>query len=482
MNFRYFKARCFWVTVLYFVISVGCTHIPAYRNNQHSHPYNTANDAHISVHQHTLANGLKILVKEDSRSPVVVSQIWYKVGSSYESGGITGISHMLEHMMFKGTKRYAAGEFSRIIAENGGRGNAFTGRDYTAYFQTMAKSRLAISFKLEADRMHNLQLTARELSKELEVVTEERRMRTDDKPRAKMYEYFMATAFANSPYKNPVIGWPADIAHYQVVDLQKWYQRWYAPNNAVLVVVGDVKYKAVFALAEKYFANIPRHAIATTKPQTEIEQRGIRKTSVKLPSKLPFILMGYKVPALHTATHKTDAYALEVLAAILDGGNSARLATNLIRGKQIAVSASAGYNLVSRLSTLFILDATPVADKTVADIEYALKEEIVHLQTDLVSDAELQRVKAQVLANAVYERDSNFYQAMQLGLFETVGLGWQKADEYVAKINQITAEQIRYVARKYLLDDKLTVAYLQPQPMTTQKPKSKSQTAGSHYE
>jgi len=438
-----------------------------------------ANSTSVKVYERDFENGLKVLVKEDHRAPVVVSQIWYKVGSSYESGGITGISHMLEHMMFKGTEAYPAGEFSRIISENGGRENAFTGRDYTAYFQTMEKSRLEVSFKLEADRMRNLRLNADELKKELEVVTEERRMRTDDKPRSKMQEYFMAIAFSNSPYRNPVIGWPSDIANYKVEDLQKWYQGWYAPNNATLVVVGDVDSDAVFALAEKYFAHIKSSKIETIKPQAEIEQHGVRKTTVRLPAKLPYILMGYKVPVLNTVENETDAYALEVLAGILDGGNSARLASKLVRGQQIAVSAGAGYNMITRLPELFLLEATPATGKTVFDMEYALKEEIYNLKAKLVSDEELQRVKAQVLASAVYERDSNFYQAMQLGMLETVGLGWQKVAEYVDKVNQITAEQVRDAARKYLLEDKLTIAYLNPQPITEHKRKNKG-TGGRH--
>jgi zinc protease len=427
----------------------------------------------VNVHEHTLKNGLKVLVKEDQRAPVAVSQVWYKVGSSYEPNGITGSSHMLEHMMFKGTKKYPAGEFSRIIAENGGNENAFTGRDYTAYFQTMENSRLEVSFKLEADRMRNLRLDPEELKKELEVVTEERRMRTDDKPRSKTQEYFMALAFTNSPYKNPVIGWPSDIASYQVDDLQAWYDRWYAPNNAILVVAGDVNAKEVFALAEKYFADLKSSEIKPLKPRAEIEQQGERKTTIKLPAKLPYILMGYKVPVLNSVEDESDAYALEVLAGILDGGNSARLATNLVRGKQIAVSAGAGYSLSARLPDLFMLDATPAEGQSVFDLEYALKEEVNRLKRELVSDTELQRIKAQVLASSVYEKDSNFYQAMQLGLYETVGLGWQKVDEYVDQVNQITAEQIREVARKYLLDDKLTIAYLDPQPIKEQKHTSK---------
>ncbi|NOS90140.1 MAG: insulinase family protein [Methylococcaceae bacterium] len=433
--------------------------------------YNSS--AATKVAEHKLANGLKVLVQEDHRSPVVVSQVWYKVGSSYEPGGITGASHMLEHMMFKGTDKHAAGEFSRIIAENGSDENAFTGQDYTAYFQTMESSRLAVSFELEADRMRSLHLLPEELKKELEVVTEERRMRTEDNPQAKMQEHFNAMAFASSPYKHPVIGWPSDIANYTVEDLQAWYQRWYAPNNATLVVVGDVQAQAVFDLAEKYFGPLKPSDIKPLKPQTEIDQLGVRKMTIKVPAKLPSIVMGYKVPVLKTASQESDVYALEVLAGVLDGGSGARLSTTLVRGKQIAVAAGAGYSMTSRLSDLFLLEATPAEGKTLADMETALKAEVKKLQDKLVSPDELQRIKAQVLASDVYQRDSNFYQAMQLGTLETVGLGWQKADEYVPKINQVTAEQVRDAARKYLLEDHLNIAYLEPQTMTTATAKNK---------
>ncbi len=432
-----------------------------------------ASHAASNVSEHILKNGLKVLVKEDHRSPVVVSQVWYKVGASYEPEGITGIAHMLEHMMFKGTDKHAAGEFSRLIAENGGDENAFTGQDYTAYFQTMAAAKLEVSFELEADRMRHLHLLPEELKKELEVVTEERRMRTDDNPQAKLGEYFSAVAYTSSPYKHPVIGWPSDIANYQVEDLQAWYSRWYAPNNATLVVVGDVQTQAVFDLAEKYFAELKTSDIKPLKPQAEIEQLGVRRLIVKAPAKLPVLVMGYKVPVLKTTASESEAYALEVLAGVLDGGNSARLPTNLVRGKQLAVSASAGYDLISRLDSLFELEATPVEGKSVADLEAALKAEVTKLQQTLISTEELQRIKAQVLASDVYEKDSNFYQAMQLGTLETVGLPWQKADEYVANINKVTAEQVRDVAKKYLIEDHLTIGYLDPQainkPTTTAK-------------
>ncbi|MCX7084283.1 MAG: pitrilysin family protein [Methylococcales bacterium] len=431
--------------------------------------------AETKVFEKTLKNGLKVLVKEDHRSPIAVSQVWYKVGSSYEPGGITGVSHMLEHMMFKGTDKHAAGEFSRIIAENGGEENAFTGQDYTAYFQTMEASRLPVSFELEADRMRGLHLLPEELKKELQVVTEERRMRTDDNPQAKMNEHFMVMAYANSPYKHPVIGWPSDIANYKVEDLQVWYQRWYAPNNATLVVVGDVQPNAVFDLAEKYFGELKASEIIPLKPQIEIEQLGVRKMTVKVPAKLPAVVLGYKVPSLKTATDENEAYALEVLAGILDGGNSARLSSTLIRGQQIAVSTGAGYNLNARLSALFELEATPTEHKSVNDLELALKAEVAKLQKDLITADELQRIKAQVLATDIYQKDSAFYQAMELGTFETAGLGWQKAGEYVSKINQVTPEQVRAVAQKYLVEDHLNIAYLEPQMI-----KTSTQNKGAH--
>lgn len=425
------------------------------------------------VSEQVLKNGLKVLVKEDHRSPVVVSQVWYKVGSSYEPQGITGISHMLEHMMFKGTDKHPAGEFSKIIAANGGDENAFTGQDYTAYFQTMAADKLDVSFDLEADRMRSLHLLPDELKKELEVVTEERRMRTEDNPQAKLGEYFSSVAYTSSPYKHPVIGWPSDIANYQVDDLKAWYARWYAPNNATLVVVGDVDSQKVFQLAEKYFGALATSDIKPLKPQPEMPQTGIRRITVKAPAKMPVVALGYKVPTLKTAESEQEVYALEVLAGVLDGGNSARLSSRLVRGKQIAVSANASYNLADRLDSLFELDAVPVEGKTLSDLETALKAEVAQLQQTLISDTELQRIKAQVLASDIYEKDSNFYQAMQLGLLETVGLNWQKGDEYVSKINQVTAEQVRDVAKKYLIEDHLTVGMLEPQTMQVEQYKEK---------
>ncbi len=419
------------------------------------------------VHEYKLENGMKVVVKEDHRAPVVVSQVWYKVGSSYEHEGITGISHMLEHMMFQGTSHHGPGEFSRIIADQGGRENAFTGSDYTSYFETLEKSRLSIAFELEADRMRNLMLDPKEYTKEKQVVLEERRMRTDDQPHAKTREHFMAVAYTNGPYRNPVIGWPADVANLTLADLKTWYERWYAPNNATLVVVGDVDPGRVLRLAKRWFGPLKPSEIPPPKPRTEVEQLGERRLNVEVPAKLPFLMMGYKVPVLASLPEdrQWEAYALTVLAGILDGGESARLSARLIRGSQVATSVGAGYDLYDRLPTLFMFSGIPSQGQDLDALEQALHKEIQILQKELASAEELERVKTQVTADAIYERDSMFYQAMQIGLLETVGLGWKYLDQYVERIRQVTAEQVREVAKKYLVAKHLTIARLHPLPI-----------------
>lgn len=424
------------------------------------------------VHEAVLKNGLKVLVQEDHRAPVVVFQVWYKVGSSYEHEGITGVSHILEHMMFQGTENLEPGEFSRIIAENGGRENAFTGRDYTAYFQQLEKSRLEVSFRLEAERMHKLRLEQAEYDKERQVVMEERRLRTEDKPKSQTYEYFLANAHFTGPYRNPIIGWMQDLENMKLQDLADWYQRWYAPNNATIVVAGDVDPKQVFVLAEQYFANIPAVDFEPNQPRQDVAQAVQRRLTVKQPAKLPFLVMGYQVPVLNGAAEDWEPYALEMLSGILSGGGSARLQTRLVREQQIAASASAGYDLYARLPSLLTLDGVPTKDHTLDQLEQALLKEVEALQAAPVSEDELARIKAQVVANAVYERDSYFYQAMQLGMLETVGLGWQRADEYVDRLRKVTAEQVQAVAKKYLIPDRLTVAHMLPQEMVAVEPAS----------
>lgn len=427
----------------------------------------------VPVHEYKLDNGLKVLVKQDKRAPIAVVQLWYKVGSSYEPNGSTGISHVLEHMMFKGTEKYPTGEFNRIIAENGAQDNAFTGQDYTAYYQIIAADRLEVAFELEADRVRNLTLPPAEFKKELEVVKEERRWRTDDKPTSLTREQFEAVAFLNSPYKNPVIGWMADLDAMQVEDLRAWYERWYAPNNATLVVVGDVEPEKVLELAKKYYGPLkPTENIPPPKPQTEVEQKGLRTIKVKAPAELPYILMGYKVPGMINAKEKWEPYALEMLAGILDGGNSSRLSKELIRGKEIASSANAWYSGFGRLPDLFSLSGMPTKGEKLETVQAALLEQVEKLRNEPVTADELARVKAQVIASEIYERDSQQNQANVLGSLEAVGLGYKLADEYVDNILAITPEQIQAVAKKYLIEDSLTIAELDPQPIDPNKPKN----------
>lgn len=418
-----------------------------------------------AVKSYVLSNGMKVLVIENHRAPVMVSQVWYKVGASYEHDGITGVSHVLEHMMFKGTEKYPAGKFSEIIAANGGEENAFTGQDYTAYFQKIANDRLELCLEMEADRMRNLIFEEKEFLKEIEVVKEERRLRTDDKPTALTFERFNAVAYTNSPYRRPIIGWMEDLDTLTVADAKEWYQTWYAPNNATLVVAGDVEAGEVIRLAKKYFGHQPISKVPELKPRREAKQYGTQRLTVEVPAKVPYLIMGYKVPVLISAEEPWEVYALEVLAGVLDGGNSARLSNNLVRGQQIANSASAGYSMSARHETLFVLSAVP-NDKVAIDVlEFALRDQINTIKMQLPDEKELNRVKAQVVATQVYQQDSIFYQAMEVGMLDTIGLPWQVKDEYVDKILAVTAEQVQQVANKYLTDNRLTVAVLEPLPM-----------------
>jgi zinc protease len=429
-----------------------------------------SNQSNGGVQSYQLSNGMKVLVLESHRAPVVVSQVWYKVGGSSEHDGITGVSHVLEHMMFKGTPQHPSGEFSEIIAANGGKENAFTSKDYTAYFQRISSDKLAICIEMEADRMTNLLLDEDDFIKEVEVVKEERRLRTDDKPTALTFERFNAVAYTNNPYRQPIIGWMEDLDSMSIDDLRSWYRTWYAPNNATLVVVGDVVADEVFSLAKQHFGALSSVELPAIKPRHEVEQYGTQRISVQLPAKIPTLIMGYKTPVLKSAVlkksvEKWEVYALEVLSGLLDGGDSARLTRNLVRGKQLVTSVGASYNPYALHDSLFVFSAIPAGDNAIDVLEFAIKEEIKAIQDNPPDQNELDRVIAQVVASTVYEQDSSFYQAMQIGILETVDLGWQTKDEYIEQVKAVTAEQVQQVAKKYLIAKNLTVAVLDPLPI-----------------
>jgi zinc protease len=424
--------------------------------------------ASAEIQEFKLSNGLKLVVQEDHRAPVVVSQVWYRAGALDEVNGKTGVAHVLEHMMFKGTKKVKAGQFSRMIAAAGGKENAFTGQDYTCYFQQLEKSNLPLSFKLEADRMANLVITDAEFSKEIKVVMEERRWRTEDKPQSKVNEQFQAIAFRAHPYARPVVGHMNDLENMTAADAREWYKNWYAPNNATIVVVGDVKTADVLKLAKQYFGALKPRIMPMRKPQIEPAQIGERRAIVKAPGKLPYLAMGFHVPTISDkATEQGwEPYALDVLAGVLSGNDSARLNQKLVRETSLAVDVGAGYDSTSRgRESLFELVGTPAEGKTVAELEAALITEIEKIKTGGVTQQELDRVKAAVIASDVYQRDSMFYQAMQIGQLETMGYSWRLLDEYPEKLKAITSEQIQAVAKKYLVKDNMTVATLDPQPI-----------------
>lgn len=417
------------------------------------------------THEFTLENGLKVIVREDHRAPVVVSQLWYKVGSSYEAPGNTGLSHALEHMMFKGSRKLDAGEASRILRELGAEENAFTSDDYTAYYQVLARDRLAVAFELEADRLASLKLPPAEFAREIEVIKEERRLRTDDKPSALAFERFKAMAYLASGYHNPTIGWMADLKRMSVEELRAWYETWYAPNNATLVVVGDVTVEEVRSLAERFFGPIAARPLPSAERPLELDQPGERKLTLHVKTQVPSLIMAFNTPSLATSDNPRQIHALRLISALLDGGYSARLPEQLERGQELVTSASAWYDAYARGDSLFVLSATPNQQKnrSLEEVEAGLWQQLDKLKQSAPAEDELERVRAQVIAGLVYERDSISQQATTIGQLESVGLSWRLMDEELEALQAVTAADIQQAARTYFTRSRLSVAHVLPE-------------------
>ena len=420
----------------------------------------------------TLANGMKLIVKEDRRAPSVVHMVWYRAGAMDEPDGVSGVAHVLEHMMFKGTEDVGPGEFNKRVAAVGGRDNAFTGKDYTAYFQQVPPAHLPAMMALEADRMQNLVLTDDEFRRELEVVKEERRLRTDDQPRALVFEQLMATAYQAHPYRRPVIGWMPDLEAMQPDDARAWYRRWYAPNNAYLVVVGDVDHREVFREAEKHYGSLAADELPARRISPEPAQRGPRASVVKAPAELPYLAMAWQVPTLRDPVNDREAYALQVLAAVLDGYDGARLTRRLVRDQHIAVSVGASYDTGNRGPALFYLHGVPAAGTTPEALQTALRAEIQRIRDDGISAEELARVKTQAVAAQVYKRDSLMGQAMEIGYLESAGMSWRDEATLLDGLRAVTADEVQAVARRYFDDDTLSSARLEPQALGAKRPRS----------
>jgi zinc protease len=411
-------------------------------------------NARAEIMERTLDNGLHVILKKDTRAPVVTSHIWYKIGSVDESSGKTGLSHALEHMMFKGTKKNPGGKFSEVISKLGGTENAFTSKDYTAYYQTLPSQYLEDAIKLESDRMSNLVVSKEDFLKEIEVIKEERRLRTDDQPEGIAYEQLYASAYNNSAYHDPIIGWMEDLHNMTEKDIFNWYKSWYAPNNATAVIVGDIDFDKTFKLVEKYYGNKKNIKIDNRVERVEPEQFGEKNILIVIPEKPSYLITGYKVPSLNTKNiEKWECYALSVLSGILSSGPNSRLQKVLIREKKLASYTDSGFSMFSRKDPLFLIDVNPIVGKKISDIEIEIELIIQELKSKLVTQKELDRIKAQVLASEVYQQDSIDYQARILGMVKTSVGDTRIIKKYTANINSVTADQVRKVAKKYLVSN-----------------------------
>jgi zinc protease len=410
--------------------------------------------------EYILSNGMKVLLVEVPKAPVATVQVWYKVGSRNEVMGRAGLSHMLEHMMFKGTTKYPKGSFSRIVRKNGGIDNAFTGQDFTAYFENVAADRVPLALELEADRMQGLTLDNTEFQTEREVVKEERRLRSEDDPQGALVEALFAQAYMSHPYHWPVIGWFADLDAMTLEDLQRHYDTFYSPNNATLVVVGDIKADALLPTIKRLFEPIPRGPSPKQSLPVEPEQRGERRFLLKREAQVPFVMMGFRVPNYSS----DDSYALDVLESILSRGKSSRLYQSLVYEQKNSLSVGAEYSLIQTDPGLFYFYSLVNPSAKIETVESALQREIARLQNEPPSDQELQRAKNQIEASRTFEQDSNFRRAMLLGQAEMVGAGWRRVDQFVERIRAVTAKDIQRVARQYLTEDNRTLGILVPLP------------------
>jgi zinc protease len=427
------------------------------------------------VSRFTLANGMTLLVKPDRRAPTAVHMLWVRVGAMDEVDGSSGVAHVLEHMMFKGTAKLKPGEFSRRVAALGGRENAFTARDYTGYFQQIPADRLEDVMSLEADRFAANQWGDEEFAKEIEVVKEERRLRTEDNPRALMGEALSAAMFQAHPYRRPVVGWMGDLDAMTPSDAREFFRRWYVPANAAVVVVGDVDVSRVRDMAERLYGSVPARALPARKPQPEPIQLGVRRLDFKAPAEQSYVTLAFKVPSLKDLDKPDaagqDALALTVLAAVLDGYSGARLDRALTQGEgRVADSAGAYNGLWGRGPQAFYLDGVPAKGQTPEAVEAALRAQVRKVAQEGVSQAELNRVKTQWVASEVYKLDSIMNQARSLGNHWVQGLPPDAGDKLIARLREVQADQVQAVAQTYFGDDQLTVATLRPQGVQARRP------------
>jgi zinc protease len=407
----------------------------------------------------TLDNGLRVLLLEDRRSPILTVQVWYRVGSRNERAGATGIAHFLEHLMFKGTHRYGPREYARLIEQNGGQDNAFTSQDLTSYFVNIVADKLDLVLELEADRMRNLLLDPKEIDAEREVVIEERRTRTEDDPEGFLGEEVGSLAFKVHPYGAPIIGWMEDLKRITAAEIRAFYDVYYVPNNAMLVAVGDFDAPAVLEKVKQRFGGIARGAAPPPVLITEPVQNGERRVVVQKQARLPIVYLAWHVPSQKSA----DAPALEMLSTILSGGRASRLYRSLVYDRHLALEAGGDYSYFSLDPNLFWFWATAMPGQTPETLEKALLEEMEKFRNEPVTAEELARARNQIEAQFVFQQDSVYRRASLLARFETIG-GYRLLDSYVDLIRSVTAADVQRVARTYFPPDRKNVGVLLPKP------------------
>ncbi|NNG75939.1 insulinase family protein [Acinetobacter sp. ANC 4277] len=411
----------------------------------------------------TLKNGLKVIIREDHRSPMIMTQIWYSVGSSDESGNLLGISHVLEHMMFKGTNKVPNDEFTRLSRIYGGSINASTFTNYTNYYQLYPKTYLPMALELEADRMSNLLLRQQDFDPEIKVVMEERRLRTDDNPRSLAFERFKWIAYPTSHYRQPVIGHMKNLQNIRLEDVKKWYRDWYTPNNAILIIVGDVDSESTLLQVQKYFGDIPARKTPPRNDVLEFDQIGYRHMELNLPVQVPNLYMAWNVRSLVTAKNPQDAYALTIIKSLLDSGISSRLQDRLVRDKKILTAISVSYDPYSRGDSLLSISALPADGVILQEAEKAIQSEIDLLKTELIKPEEVERVTAKFVSNLVYSQDDIAGQAKMIGNLEINGLSFRLMDELPKHFETVTPQDIQRVANIYFTRDNLSTLYLSPE-------------------
>ena len=411
----------------------------------------------------TLDNRLKVIIREDHRSPMVMTQIWYAVGSSDEPDNLSGISHALEHMMFKGTSKVPNDEFTRLSRLYGGSVNAATFTNYTNYYQLYQKDYLALALELEADRMSNLVLRQQDFETEMKVVMEERRQRIDDNPRALAFERFKWIAYPTSHYRQPVIGYMKNLKTLDLEHLKKWYKDWYTPNNAILVIVGDVEATATLELVKRYFSLTPSQKTPSRNDVLEVSSLGYRQLEVELPVQVPNLYLAWNVHSLATATNPQDAYTLVIIKNILDSGITSRLQNNLVREQKLATSVSVSYDPYNRGDSLFSISALPANDVQLQDIENAILNELEQLKNTPVSTDEINRVITRYVADLIYSQDDIAGQARIIGTLEINGLSHRILDQLPQHYAAVTPEDIQRVANTYFNHNNNSSMYILPE-------------------